>query len=129
VDELADHYAASSYRSDTDYVFAHPQRGSRLDIDWFRGHLDRSLAIAGVKEHVRVHDLRHAALTNLAATGASPIAVMSTAGHRSMSTTMQYVHLAGVVFRDDADALAQRMLGVQGPGTNTPQPVQVSQER
>ena len=84
---------------------------------------------AGVKEHVRVHDLRHAALTNLAATGASPIAVMSTAGHRSMSTTMQYVHLAGVVFRDDADALAQRMLGVQGPGTNTPQPVQVSQER
>jgi hypothetical protein len=36
---------------------------------------------------------------------------MATAGHRSMSTTRQYVHLAGVVFRDDADALEARLLG------------------
>jgi hypothetical protein len=53
-------------------------------------------------------------LTNLAATGASPIAVMATAGHRSMSTTKKYVHLAGVVFRDDADALEARLLGERG---------------
>jgi hypothetical protein len=39
--------------------------------------------------------------TNLAATGASPIAMMATAGHRSMQTTKQYLHLAGVVFRDE----------------------------
>ena len=32
--------------------------------------------------------------------------------------TNQYVHLAGVVFRDDADALSRRLLGVQDPGTN-----------
>jgi integrase/recombinase XerD len=59
------------------------------------------------------HDLRHTALTNLAATGASPIAVMATAGHASMQTTKQYLHLAGVVFRDDADALEARLLGVE----------------
>ena len=29
--------------------------------------------------------------------------------HRSMSTTKQYVNLAGVVFRDEAAALEQRM--------------------
>ena len=52
------------------------------------------------------------ALTNLAATGASPIAVMATAGHRSMQTTKQYVHLAGVVFRDEASALERRLLGI-----------------
>ncbi len=46
---------------------------------------------------------------------------MATAGHPSMATTKQYVHLAGVVFRDDADALAQRLLGVQDLGTNGPQ--------
>ncbi len=47
VDELAAHYAESSYRSDVDYVFAHPERGSRLDVDWFRQHLDAALASAG----------------------------------------------------------------------------------
>ncbi len=60
--------------------------------------------------------------------GASPIAVMATAGHRSMATTKQYVHLAGVVFRDDADALAQRLFRVQDPGKNTPEPALVSEE-
>lgn len=34
------------------------------------------------------------------------------AGHRSMATTNQYVHLAGVVFRDEAEALERRLLGV-----------------
>jgi Phage integrase family len=58
--------------------------------------------------------MRHTALTNLAATGASPIAVMATAGHRSMSTTNRYLHLAGVVFRADADALERRLLGSTG---------------
>jgi hypothetical protein len=28
-----------------------------------------------------------------------------------MQTTKQYLHLAGVVFRDDADALERRLLG------------------
>ena len=40
-----------------------------------------------------------------------PIALMARAGHRSMATTNQYLHLAGVVFRDEAAALEQRLLG------------------
>ena len=64
--------------------------------------------------------MRHTALTNLAATGASPIAVMATAGHRSMQTTKQYLHLAGVVFREDASALERRLLGeVEGVESST----------
>ena len=77
----------------------------------------RGACEAGITDRVRLQDLRHAALTNLAATGASPIAVMATAGHRSMQTTKQYLHLAGVVFRDDADALSKRLLGVPESGT------------
>ena len=77
-----------------------------------------ALHSCGITDRIRIHDLRHAALTNLAATGASPIAVMATAGHRSMQTTKQYLHLAGVTFHDDADALSRRLLGVQDPGTN-----------
>ena len=121
VDELIDHYRGTVYRADTDYVFGHPQKGSAWDADWFRLRLDEALATVGITDRIRIHDLRHAALTNLAATGASPIAVMATAGHRSMQTTKQYLHLAGVVFRDDADALGRRMLGVPETGTNQPE--------
>jgi hypothetical protein len=36
---------------------------------------------------------------------------MAKAGHANMSTTQRYLHLAGVVFRDEADALEDRLLG------------------
>lgn len=34
----------------------------------------------------------------------TPIALLARAGHRSISTTNQYLHLAGLVFRDEAAA-------------------------
>ena len=127
VDELIAHYQSTAYRADTNYVFGHPDKGSALCAGWFRERLLEALAAAGITDRVRLHDLRHAALTNLAATGASPIAVMATAGHRSMQTTKQYLHLAGVVFRDDADALSRRLLGVPESGTNQPETASLSQ--
>ena len=39
-----------------------------------------------------------------------PIALMARAGHSSMATTKGYLHLAGVGFRDEADALERRLL-------------------
>ncbi len=126
VDELMAHYRVASYRSDDDYVFGHPTKGSPWCADWFREQFLAALAAAGITDRIRLHDLRHAALTNLAATGASPIAVMATAGHRSMQTTKQYIHLAGVVFRDDADALGRRLLGVPETGTKEPQTASLS---
>lgn len=42
--------------------------------------------------------------------GASPIAVTATAGHRSMQTTKQCLHLASVTFEQDAAALETRVL-------------------
>jgi hypothetical protein len=39
-----------------------------------------------------------------------------------MQTTKMYLHLAGVVFRDDASALERRMLGAQDAGTKSPEP-------
>ena len=59
------------------------------------------------------HDLPHTSLTNDAAAGSSPFAVMAKAGHADMRTTKRYLHLAGVVFRDEAAALERRLLGVQ----------------
>jgi integrase len=120
VKELAAHFAGSAYRSDDAFVFGHPERGSKLDHDWYRDRFVEALAAAGVEGRIRAfHDIRHTALTNLAATGASPVAIMATAGHRSMQTTKGYLHLAGVVFRDEASALERRLLGAPSEGNAT----------
>jgi integrase len=54
------------------------------------------------------HDARHGSLTNGAANGESTFALMRRAGHKNVATTQRYVDLAGVVFRDEADALEDR---------------------
>ena len=75
----------------------------------FAEHFWAALAAAGITEYLGpFHDLRHTAITNDAASGASEIAVMTKAGHSSMHTTKRYMHLAGVVFRDEANALERR---------------------
>jgi integrase len=71
-----------------------------------------ALKAAGIEDYVRpFHDLRHTALTNEAAAGSSPIALMTKAGHTDMKTTRRYLHLAGIVFHDEAAALERRLLG------------------
>jgi len=57
------------------------------------------------------HDLRHSAITLDAASGASEIAVMTKAGHSSFATTRTYLHLAGTVFRDEAERMERLALG------------------
>jgi integrase len=109
---LWQHRSKSSYQDDTDRVFCHPERGSKIDPDWYAAEFRKALKAAGITDRVRpFHDLRHASLTNGAAAGETPIALMARAGHRNMSTTNQYLHLAGVVFRDEAAALEDRLLG------------------
>ena len=94
--------------------------GRSRTMHWFAPRCVRRSRRRRSRTGFGIHDLRHTALTNMAATGASPIAVMATAGHRSMSTTKQYIHLAGVVFRDEAGALERRLglvpEGVPGRG-------------
>lgn len=98
-------------KGDDDRVFCHPKRGSMIDDVWWAAQFRKALAAAEIEGHVRPwHDLRHTAITNDAAAGSSGLAVMAKAGHRSMSTTKTYLHLAGVVFRDEADALERRLL-------------------
>jgi len=120
--ELEAHYQESPYRRDGLRLRpsdARLEARARVVAGEFRA----ALKVGGITEHLRpFHDARHAALTNMAATGASPVAVMATAGHRSMQTTKQYLHLAGVVFRDESAALEQMLLGVQDP-------VQTAQKR
>jgi len=112
IDALAEHKERSVYDRDGELVFCHAESGGRLNAKHFDAALRAALAAAGVDGRVRAfHDLRHTAITNDAAAGANPIAVMTKAGHSDMKTTRRYMHLAGVVFRDEAAALEQRLLG------------------
>ncbi len=54
-------------------------------------------------------------ITNDALAGAHPVALMTKAGHASMSTTKRYLKLAGAVFPDEAAALEARILGGASP--------------
>lgn len=112
-EELWQQRRRTPFQGDDELVFPHPHTGRGYDAKHFNEHLKAALAAAGVEGHVRAfHDLRHTAITNDAASGANPIAVMTKAGHADMKTTRRYMHLAGVVFRDEADRLEQRLLGV-----------------
>jgi integrase len=66
------------------------------------------------------HDVRHASLTNGAAAGEGPIALMTRAGHANMRTTQTYLDLASVVFHHEAKRLEQRLAGLEvGTESNT----------
>jgi integrase len=109
---LWQHRRASQYQGDDELVFCHPKSGAKLDEEWYASEFRKALASAGITDYVRpFHDARHASLTNGAAAGERPLELMARAGHRSMATTNQYVHLAGVTFPDAALALEGRLLG------------------
>jgi site-specific recombinase XerD len=95
-------------------VFCHPERGTMYRAKTFEEALGAALAAASVESRVRAfHDLRHTSITNDAATGAAPTALISKASHSDMKTTKMYLHLAGVVSRNEAERLEAHLFGVE----------------
>lgn len=111
-DALRGHYQRTAFKGEGEFVFCHSHRGTRYSEKLFAEQFRAALTAAGITDYVRpFHDLRHTAITNEAAAGSSPIALMTKAGHSDMKTTRIYLHLAGTVFRDEAAALERRLLG------------------
>ena len=56
------------------------------------------------------------------------IAVMKKAGHSSFATTQRYLHLAGTVFREEAERMARMALGGSStePSTDMSEPQRMS---
>lgn len=125
---LWQHRRGSAFQGDGELVFCHPTKGTPLVVNSYVEAFQAALQAAGITDHVRpFHDLRHASLTNGAAAGEAPIALMTRAGHANMSTTQTYLHLAGVVFPDEAKRLEDRFGGEVGTELGTrlgePQPI------
>jgi integrase len=92
--------------------FCHPFRGSPLNPKRYAATLKLALAKAKIERPMRpFHDGRHTSITNSAAAGLSPAALMARAGHTDYKTTQGYIDLAGQTFRHEAELAEQRLLG------------------
>ncbi|MGH3008596.1 MAG: tyrosine-type recombinase/integrase, partial [Gaiellaceae bacterium] len=108
---LADHYAASRYTADSDYVFHHPHKGTPLDpARLSRRYLRPALKAAGINKPIRpFHDLRHTALTHDAAAGNPLTYIQHKAGHSQPAITQRYIHAAQTSFPGAAQRAEERM--------------------
>jgi integrase len=110
-DALFEHRSRSPYQGEDELVFC-SKSGRTFDDKTYAEQFRAALKSAGIEDYVRpFHDMRHSSIANDAAAGANPTALMAKAGHSDMKTTKGYLHLAGVVFRDETEALERRLLG------------------
>jgi integrase len=109
VEELAAHLA----KIQGDLVFPSPD-GGLLSRTRFRTRIWLPATKAAGLDGVRVHDLRHSAVSLWIATGANPKEVARRAGHTSVRTVFDvYGHLlpdADDALVDALDALGRRVL-------------------
>lgn len=119
--ELFNHRAQTAYAGDEDFVFCSPTKGTPVDPQRYAKTFNEALRMAGITDYVRpFHDLRHSSITNSAATGNAPTALMTVAGHSDLRTTQIYIDLAGESFRAEAERLEERLWGsVQSSGTTS----------
>jgi integrase len=115
--EFFDHLAWTHYTGENEYVFSNPRTGHPFNATRYGDLFRRALRDAGLPETMRpTHDLRHSSITNAAASGTPPEALMTRAGHSSYSTTKRYIDLAGERFRSEAERLETRLWGVAEQG-------------
>jgi integrase len=97
--ELFEHRSRTSFVGDDERVFCSPTKGTAFDVARFAATLRLALGRAKIEDRVRpFHDLRHTSITNAAAAGTSPAALMARAGHSDFKTTQAYIDLAGETF-------------------------------
>jgi integrase len=114
-EELARQLDRTRFDGDDERVFCHPQTGGPLDHKQWAETFRSALKRARIDKPVRpFHDLRHTSITNSAAAGFSPAALMARAGHSDFKTTQGYIDLAGERFREEAELLEERVFGSVG---------------
>lgn len=84
-----------SYPSN-DYVFNGFGKNKRINSAFIRYRLRNALAAAGLDTSLSTHSLRHSYATHLLEAGEDIQTVQQRLGHKSVSTTMIYLHLAKV---------------------------------
>jgi len=113
--ELFARRCRSPFAGDEEGAFAHLRTGNAFDIGTDATLFRKAHGRAGVDGRVRLfHDLRHSSITNSAAAGTPPEALMARAGHSDYAAACRFVDLAGERFRAEADRLEERLWGSSG---------------
>jgi integrase len=122
-EELWQHRRRTHYTGDGERVFCSPLTGGALDPNRYASTLKAALAKAKIERPMRpFHDGRHTAITQDAASGNAPLAIMTRAGHSNFKTTQLYIDLAGENFREEAERLGQRLFGATIDASDEPEP-------
>jgi integrase len=88
---LFEHRARSAYDGDDERVLCSPTKRTPFDVARYGTTLRTALAKAGITDYVRpFHDMRHSSITNAAAAGTAPAALMARAGHSDFKTTQGF---------------------------------------
>jgi integrase len=110
-EELTQHLERTLFKGDDERVFS-SATGGPLDPGKYAETYRTALKKAGITDYVRpFHDGRHTSITNAAAAGTPPAALMARAGHSDFATTQLYIDLAGETFREEAERLEERVFG------------------
>ena len=101
----------------TDALLFTSTTGKHLDSEGFRRLFNA--ALEGVREGVRVHDLRHFAGTMTAQVGGTPAETMRRLGHSTVSASMAYQSAVDSRDVEIAEALSKLANGTSSTGVNT----------
>src|SRR5439155_26989687 len=107
-DYLGERRQLSAARGPLFLSTSHRNRAAPITL-WTWSKVVRALALRANVPRFSTHTLRHLCLTDLARTGWELHTIATFAGHRSLATTLQYIHLSG---RDLSNKLAHGMAEV-----------------
>jgi len=95
--ELLRQYYAHSCPKPLIYIFeSWGKRGNRYSGSSVRKIIKRACVKAGIKKNIFPHSLRHAFATHMLEQGTNLKLIQKLLGHRSLSSTMVYLHLAAI---------------------------------
>ena len=78
----------------TDWMFPRKMEAAPVTTDGVRYHFQATLKRSGIKKAVTFHSLRHSYATHLLEMGKDPRTIQRLLGHRSISSTYTYLHIA-----------------------------------
>ena len=106
-------YIGSLYRIQSD------DRIFPFTSSFLRHEMERGSKASGVKK-IRIHDLRHSAISLLIDMGFSPLAIADRVGHEAIEITYNYAHLFPSKQQDMAKQLSRAMQEAPEPPDNPP---------
>ena len=112
-------YIGSLYRIQSD------DRIFPFTSSFLRHEMVRGCKASGVKK-IRIHDLRHSAISLLIDMGFSPLAIADRVGHEAIEITYNYAHLFPSKQQDMAKQLSQAMQEAPEPPDNPPHALQLT---